>query len=81
MKKKIALKDFEVKSFVTSLNQRKDLKGGTGGSAVCSINTQGTTNTTATEFSCLQYISCNPVACVPSNMNLCNINVNTKTNG
>lgn len=81
MKKKVALKDLEVKSFVTSLDKKQELMGGTGGSAVCTVNTRTTTNTTATEFSCWQYISCNPVACVPSDLHLCNIQVNTKTNG
>ncbi|TXC85236.1 pinensin family lanthipeptide [Luteibaculum oceani] len=76
MKKKLALKDFEVKSFVTNLNHTNGVKGGTGRTMECN-----TTNTTATEFSCLQYISCNPVACVPSDMNLCNIQINTNTNG
>lgn len=70
MKKKIQLKDIKVKSFVTDLRTEESasLKGGT----------KDTGNTTGlmTEFSCMAYISCNPAACIPSDLNVCTTQIN-----
>ncbi len=52
MKKKLKLSEVKVQSFVTSEIAADKIKGGT---------------LQNTAFSCLAYISCNPLACIVSN--------------
>ncbi len=52
MKKKLSLNNLKVQSFVTSEIESEKIKGGT---------------LQNTAFSCLAYISCNPLQCIISN--------------
>ncbi len=60
MKKKIKLEEIAVKSFVTKVSDHQ-VKGG-GESRLCPDNYM-------TNFSCYQYISCNPAACLVTRHN------------
>lgn len=50
MKKKLSLKDLEVKSFVTSIDKTQEVKGGE--------------DKNYTEFSCYRYMSCFAFQCI-----------------